>query len=127
MDAKAAPDLQPKKNNVGLWAACGGCILVPILVIALSFAFSSGKENKPYDPNNASEAIAQCEDLVTSQLKAPSTASFDSAAARNGTAEWTVTGTVDAQNGFGAQIRSTYQCSMRIKGGKIERRLDYFG
>lgn len=49
--------------------------------------------------------------FVKNQLKAPSTASFqscfDSVATSSGDT-WTVTGYVDAQNGFGAKLRNTF-------------------
>lgn len=59
-----------------------------------------------YDLNNASVAISQCEGEVKERLKAPSTAKFESNATGGG--PWTVTGTVDAENSFGAMIRSSY-------------------
>jgi len=57
-----------------------------------------------------------CKDEVTAALKAPSTAEFSSvSASRTATYSWTVTGAVDAQNGFGAQIRSRFVCTMEVR------------
>lgn len=125
MDAKAAPELQPRKSSGCGWA-CGGCIVAGVVIVALFVAFS-GVNRKPYDPNNSAEVVSQCEDLVSGQLKAPSTAEFHSSAASEGSGTWTVVGTVDAENSFGAKIRTDYQCSVRIREGKIERRLDSLG
>lgn len=124
MDSKAAPDLHPQKTSWAVWA-CGGCLVIPLIIFGIVVATSGSRP--PYDPNNKLEAVSQCEDLVESQLKAPSTAKFNSSAASSGSGTWTVSGTVDAQNGFGAQIRTTFQCTMRVTNGKIERRIDYLG
>jgi hypothetical protein len=92
-------------------------------------------------PNLGSESAAQvmCEQFVTESLKSPSTADFgglfddrDSAAfieaeqaqqlgvdtskLRN-TGVWVVAGSVDAQNSFGAMIRSEYACVLDYEKG----------
>jgi hypothetical protein len=81
-----------------------------LLAIVLSLTATGGDDE--YHADNRYEAIAQCEAAIMDRLKAPSTASFDSTASGGGT--WTVTGTVDAENSFGATIRSSYQCSVII-------------
>ncbi|MEV7827487.1 hypothetical protein [Microbacterium enclense] len=127
MDAAAAPDLNPPKKGWGCLGYClGGC--GAIIGLSLIIGFATTSNSKPYDSNNQYEAIAQCEDLVTARLKSPTSAEFDSSASSNGDRQWTVTGTVDADNSFGAKIRNTYQCSVRMIGdGKVERRLDRLG
>lgn len=127
MDAAAAPDLNRPKKGIGcLGITLGGCGLIIGLSLIIGFA-TSGGSSTPYDPNNQYEAVSQCEDLVSNQLKSPTSADFDSSAASNGNRSWTVTGTVDADNSFGAKIRNTYQCSVRMVNDKIERRLDRLG
>ncbi len=59
------------------------------------------------------EAIAMAQEMVKAELKAPSTASFpwDASAytiTKSGN-QYTVKGYVDAQNSFGAKIRSTFE------------------
>lgn len=56
---------------------------------------------------------ASCQESVKSKLKAPSTAQFvgGSLPAFDGTA-WNWTGEVDAQNSFGAQIRTSFACTV---------------
>jgi len=69
-----------------------------------------------YDSNNAYEAVSQCESRIEGMLKSPATARFDSKATGSGT--WTVNGTVDSENSFGATVRSSYQCTVVINGDR---------
>ena len=61
--------------------------------------------------------IAQCKRLVLDRLKSPSTARFLDAsvtydkAGDTGERSISVTGNVEAQNGFGAQIKNEYWCT----------------
>lgn len=54
----------------------------------------------------------QCENAVRAQLKAPATARFDAPAGRVEVEglQARLTGTVDAQNSFGANLRSEFLC-----------------
>lgn len=69
-----------------------------------------------------SEAESQSEKMVKAVLKAPSTAKFDEKTFKyfkiNG--EITLVGTVDAQNGFGAMIRSPFKTQFKVENGKLK-------
>lgn len=103
-------------------------VLVGVLVVGLGLSvLTTVNQREPeYDPNNSREAISQCESAIEERLKAPTTAEFNSTATGDGT--WTVVGTVDAQNSFGAMIRSAYQCSVIIdsEAGSARVRIDSF-
>ena len=120
MDKAAAPGLQPKKSSSGFWG-CLGCLGV-ILVVVVIFGVV-GANREPYDGNNEYEAISQCEARIERLLKAPATAEFDSKATGGGS--WTVNGTVDSENGFGAKIRSSFQCSVVIEGDTATTTVDW--
>ena len=67
----------------------------------------------------SSQASIVCKDYVRQTLKAPATADFpllDFSAYRRGGNHWTIKSYVDAQNGFGAQIRNHYSCDMQYSG-----------
>jgi hypothetical protein len=68
------------------------------------------------DAPNSPTAIARCKAAVLSRLKAPGTARFVSGSYHPGQT-WAVVGEVDAQNTYGALVRSTYGCQMR--GGLV--------
>jgi len=107
------------------WVAAG-----LVVVIGLGFAgciaLTSMGGDDDYDMNNEYEAVSQCEARVEKLLKAPSTAQFDSSATGSGT--WTVTGTVDAENSFGASVRSSYGCTVVMNNdeGTATTTVDYF-
>ena len=104
-------------------------LILAIIVICLcgvSIALiSSDDENSGASRSRASII---CEDIVKGQLVAPSTAKFasyseqqiwtlgkESGAYKNA---YRVTGYVDAQNSFGAQIRTYYTCDISYNGGE---------
>lgn len=101
--------------------------VVAVLLVFVIATTSGADDATPYNPDNASEARAQCEDLVTTNLKAPASAEFGTIEATRSGGEWIVTGYVDAENSFGAMLRTDFQCTVRVTDGVIERRLDSIG
>lgn len=91
-----------------------GVVVLAVLLVIAGIWFASCSTPKPYDANNSAEVIAQCEAQITEHLKSPSTAKFHSTSSSTGETTWTVNGTVDSQNGFGAMVRSTYECSVTV-------------
>lgn len=87
-----------------------GIVLLPVLGIG---GCTAALILTPKDAagNGEAAAIAQCRTAVRSQLKAPATAKFDGETFAAGK----VVGYVDAQNSYGAQIRTRYVC----EGGKV--------
>lgn len=75
----------------------------------------AGCGGEPYSPNNPAEAEAQCEGFADQRLKAPATADYDLNASQT-TSGWTVVGTVDSENGFGAKVRSNVTCVLHFEG-----------
>lgn len=61
---------------------------------------------------NAPGARDACEQFADQRLKAPGSADYDLTATNDGKV-WTVTGTVDSDNSFGASLRSQVECVMR--------------
>jgi len=75
-----------------------------------------------YDPPSNSMAYIQSMDFVKQYLKSPSTADFDKFQADPSvttpiTNEYVVSYHFDAENSFGAKIRSTYTCSLKFLAG----------
>lgn len=109
----------PSNAALNLLMVVGGFIAVAIVLGLASVMF--GADDPPpatVPPNGTSiDAIDVCHQQVTDQLKAPATAQFQpSESATNVGARWTVSGSVDAQNGFGALIRSDYVCIATYDG-----------
>lgn len=61
-------------------------------------------------------AESVCEGSVKQQLKAPSGADFSGEEATGGPDDYEVTGYVDAENSFGAKLRSAWTCSATHSG-----------
>ena len=120
---------EQSKKGWGTGKSCLGCLGIFILMsvgIGACTAITASNQ-EPYDPNNSSEAIIQCEDRVEALLKAPTTAEFDSNATGGGSDRvWTVTGTVDAENSFGAKVRSDYGCTVTMHEDSATTSVDYF-
>ncbi|WP_229849506.1 hypothetical protein, partial [Paracoccus aerius] len=67
----------------------------------------------------STEAAVICQNFVDANLKAPSTADhpwLDRDIIDMGTWKYTVLSYVDAQNSFGAMIRTDYHCEVQYKG-----------
>lgn len=78
-----------------------------------------GHFNELDAPDLSAKASIICKDFVRDQLKAPATAEFptlDFSFVRHGGNHWTIKSYVDAQNGFGAKVRSGYICDMQYDG-----------
>lgn len=62
-------------------------------------------------------AADYCKDFVKTALKSPTSADFSSVTASGeGDGPWTVRGSVDADNSFGAAIRSAFVCTTHREG-----------
>jgi len=88
-----------------------------VLLIGLALAGCGSHKPDDYD------AYKACENWVGEQLKAPSTADFSGhgdsqiVETENG---YDIKGYVDAENGFGAQIRTNWSCNVALSGDNWE-------
>jgi hypothetical protein len=86
-------------------------VLLTGLALSLTACGSHGPDD--YD------AYKACENWVEQQLRAPGTADFsghnDSKIVKTGNG-YDIDGYVDSENGFGAQIRTNWSCSVALSG-----------
>lgn len=82
---------------------------VATLVVTL-VADRTGDETR--GPTLESQAVTACEGFVSQRLKAPATVSFVNTTVVTSTSGYRVVGAVDAQNSFGALIRTPYACEV---------------
>lgn len=87
-----------------------------IVAVAVVIAICVAKSNTGSQASN--QAISACENSVKAQLKAPSTAKFSGERYTDNDPGWYVTGSVDAQNSFGAAIRSSFSCNLTHVGNQ---------
>jgi hypothetical protein len=96
---------------------------IAVFVCAIGFiALMAHSEDmaKTKEPNKI-EAYTMAEQFVQKRLKAPSTAKFPYSSEAtidydSGTKEWTVNSYVDAQNSFGAMMRTNYTVKVKYLG-----------
>ena len=117
----SSPYLPPrrKKRRTGLIVGLIAAVLVVLAAGGVTaYVLTRG-------PDLKQQATQACEDKLRASLKAPATAQFsgidaspsDATQAADGRG-WYVTGNVDAQNSFGALIRSTWTCYAYQRGDK---------
>lgn len=90
------------------------------IIFFLFIAFGSG-ESEPKKPEEMkTEAYVMAQNFMKKNLKSPSTADFPFSEYKFeylGDSKMKVISYVDAQNGFGAQIRTYYEATMKFNGG----------
>lgn len=88
--------------------------IVIVAVLGVGSLFGGGASDASGNGSGAKDA---CQSWAKDQLKAPSTADFsnvDTTGPDSG--PWVITGDVDAENGFGAKIRTGWICNVRLIG-----------
>jgi hypothetical protein len=113
---------KPSNPLQGCLIGCGVLVLIPIVFVIIAVASSDGSSSSN---SGQYEAIAQCEARIENLLKAPATADFETSATGSGST-WTVNGSVDAENSFGALIRSTFQCTVVLQGDSATTTVNSF-
>lgn len=95
-----------------------GCLsLIGLFVVFTIIAVLTGDGDDQDPDGDKYGAQNVCEQFVEKRLKAPATADFtDTASAHSGGGAWRVTGAVDSENSFGANVRSTYVCQVQHTG-----------
>jgi hypothetical protein len=93
--------------------AKGGCLPLVGVIVAIAIFVGMCSGNDDDSAGDEYGAKSACEGWVKDQLKAPSTADFSDEEV-SGAGPWTVTGSVDAENSFGAKLRSQWTCDVRL-------------
>lgn len=104
-----------------------GCLVIILFVLGVAAAGAiygafAGDDDSPSSEDLRYGAFDVCTDFVRDRLRAPATATFrnyfeDDGEVRvtgSGNGPYTVTSTVDAENGFGANIRSSFVCVVNL-------------
>jgi len=113
---------------------CGALVVMPVLAVALVLMGglpdrSSSHETKAIAASSSEQtdrisAIRHAQRAIRDRLKSPATAEFPSTRdALNhvsllGNHRYRITSYVDAQNSFGALIRSAYTATVRVDGAR---------
>lgn len=120
------------------WVKVGSALTLGFVLVLVAMGVYSALSGPAAPPKGPSEdeiradVAAICRNQVSRSLKAPSTAKFrDSRVQAVGTGvglAYRITGSVDAENSFGAMIRNTYECeSERTESGALVTKLVRLG
>jgi len=90
------------------WIALAAVTIVTIVVVVTQDP-SDNTTVSPY------EAEQQCKRFIDQRIKSPGSADY-ALDTTGGPVTFTSTGTVDSENSFGASIRNTVTCTLRISG-----------
>lgn len=101
----------PAKRGKG---AVTGIVAAVLIFVCCIWGYA--KDSDEDDGPTSYDAKVMCQEFVGRVLKAPSTARYSDEVVTVSSGTWTVTGHVDAQNSFGAMIRSSYTCKMTVSG-----------
>lgn len=106
------------KKALAKWLGWGLVAAAVIAVIALYNSPGSSEKRAANEMAKNAPLYAEmaCKDQVKARLKAPSTAEFSDVEAVGYAGSYTVTGNVDAENSFGAALRSTFSCDVVVEG-----------
>ena len=113
----SSPTEKKKSNTAGI-----GCLIIVLLLMgycSISFFTGPSTTRSPGPPDHSTQAFLQARYFVTQYLKSPATADFplmDFQSRPLGNNRYQVTSYVDAENAFGAKIRSNWAATMRYKG-----------
>lgn len=103
------------------WA---GIIVAFIVLVFLLRGCGVGGSSSSSSMPGRVEAYGMAKDYVRLRLKSPSTATFPNSADPDvtivnvGPADWEVRGYVDAENSFGAKLRTRYSCMLHYQGDR---------
>ncbi len=113
-DAKKCPNCGAKAPYRWTWwrITLAALVVLPIVIMVVT----------PSDPARQADfdkayeqgiARSKCERAIKDRLKAPATAKFEmTQAGRNDRGTYAVIGYVDAENSYGAMLRSVYGCEL---------------
>jgi hypothetical protein len=100
--------------------AVGAAVLGVLLLVGLMSDNDTGGSSSSEDRDLSNMAFVQCKNFVEESLKAPSTADFpflDFTSTEEAENEYLVSSYVDAENSFGAKVRSDWTCRISYVGG----------
>lgn len=123
---EAAKARMESSLRVSPWLA--SLVIAGATVFFVLVALSGGCRDKPRPRKESDQkitALTYCQQEVKKKLKAPGTAKFSWTAANDlsslGGGRYKVESWVDAQNSFGALLRSEFTCIVNLRTNMLER------
>jgi hypothetical protein len=120
--AMPAPVKEKKSNAIGCLLS-GGLLIGVLLIIGLFVIIMNGGRARATSGAEPISAFVMCKQFVTDRLKSPATAVFPTYGGDGTQTEqlsmlqFRAKAYVDSQNGFGANVRTRYSCTVTNTGG----------
>lgn len=108
-----------------------GCLVLIVLLVIIGVWIGScdGGDQEPRPEHDAIAAYSMSQVFAEDHLKAPSTAKFpvftEDQVVHAGDGEYIVSSYVDAQNSFGAMVRTHYLCGLKYAGDNKWQLLEF--
>lgn len=99
------------KNKGIKWIAA----LAVIVLAGIGITYAVGRSGDD-EGSLRYEAMESCHGWVKDKLSSPGTANFSGENTTGSNGDYSIVGAVDSQNGFGAVVRSTWLCTVRLDG-----------
>jgi hypothetical protein len=131
LEASKAALRDPPKSQPAASSTSTGCLgffilsIVVIVVVVFLVNLGGGNQSSEQDGYDEYDFTSQCQDLMRDQLKAPSTASFPNSyelaneVRKTAKGDFAWSSFVDAENSFGAKIRSAFVCTFTKATNKV--------
>lgn len=101
------------------WPPSPALLIVAAVIVLFAVILNTASGGSP-DTRSDTAAFVMCQDFVRDRLKSPSTAAFptirEARVQSVGEQEWQVRSHVDAQNSFGAELRTEWSCDIEYLG-----------
>jgi hypothetical protein len=104
-----------RRIHPAVWAVLGAVVAL----LAAGGVYLSTRPGGIKRDSKRDQAVHLCEDSIRQKLRSPATAQFSGETYSSGGNSYTVAGNVDAQNGFGAMLRDTWECTLVDSGGSL--------
>jgi hypothetical protein len=105
-----------------MWRVLGSIVIVIVFLALATGSSDSGSSGQPRPEHDALSAWVMCQQFIEERLKAPKSADFPAGYDRFttdlGDGRYRVKAYVDAQNSFGAEIRTNFECTVRYSGNQ---------
>lgn len=116
------------KNGKTIGIGCLGLIAI-IIILSLLLSMCGSKDAAEKPPHDPISAFYMSQQFTTKQLKAPATAKYPAYSEAQvldlGDGQYRISAYVDAQNAFGAMIRTQYLCTVKHVEGDTRQLLEF--
>lgn len=104
-------------NKKNITTGCWGCLILLAMIVIIMIILISGNSKETDEMDKSNEAWVCAQMKIKEMLKSPKSAEFEFGGATKstkaiGNEKYEIKSYVDAENSFGAKIRSNFECTV---------------